>query len=106
MLAPTEFAMSPAGPQPLLASQHLALTVTDIDASVTWYRQVLGLEPLATLPHEGGYGILLATPDQQLFLVLHHHDANGGQPATEVRTGLDHVGLLVQDLDELERWHA
>jgi glyoxylase I family protein len=93
-------------PLPLRSIAHIALTVTDIDASVTWYEDVLGLVKLLRLPHDGGYGILMATPDHRTYLVLHHHDGNDGQRFSEVRTGLDHVGFEVEDLAQLERWQA
>jgi glyoxylase I family protein len=93
-------------PGSLSAIQHVALTVTDVEASVGWYQRVLGLDRLMELPHEGGFGVLLATPDLRVFVVLHHHDANDGQGFSEVRTGLDHLGFLVEDLDELTRWRT
>jgi glyoxylase I family protein len=93
-------------PGSLSAIQHVALTVTDVEASVRWYQQVLGLDRVTELPHEGGFGVLLATPDLRVFVVLHHHDANDRQRFSEVRTGLDHLGFLVEDLAELTRWRA
>ena len=35
---------------------HIALTVTDIDASVTWYEDVFRLQYRVDVPHEGGMG--------------------------------------------------
>src|SRR5215210_2776644 len=42
---------------------HLAITVTDLDASVRWYGSVFGLQPVLDLPHPGGLGRILAGPD-------------------------------------------
>ena len=92
-------------PVPALnAIHHVAITVTDIDASLEWYERVLGLKRLETAPHEGGYGVIVCTPDQRVWLVLHHHDANERERFVESRTGLDHIGFDVGSMAELEAW--
>jgi glyoxylase I family protein len=83
---------------------HVALTVTDIDVSVAWYESVLGFHRMGTAHHTGGYGVVLATPDQAVWLALHHHDANAGESFVETRTGLDHVAFHVPSYAELEAW--
>ncbi len=83
---------------------HLALTVRDLDASVEWYQRVFGLKQLMDVPHPGGVGRVLADDDQALVLVLHHHDANHGEPFMETRTGLDHPGFAVPTRDDLFSW--
>jgi glyoxylase I family protein len=35
---------------------HLALTVTDVDASVRWYEDVFGVRFQMDVPHPGGVG--------------------------------------------------
>ena len=85
---------------------HIALTVRDLDASVEWYSGVFSLQPLMEVPHAGGVGKVLLSTDQQLAIVLHHHDANTGEPFSETRTGLDHPGLVLQTRDELVAWQA
>ena len=42
---------------------HVAITVTDVDASVSWYERVFGIAYRADAPHEGGTGKLLADDD-------------------------------------------
>jgi glyoxylase I family protein len=83
---------------------HVAITVTDLDASVRWYEQVFGLRAQMDIPHEGGTGRLLADEGRQLLLVLHRHDANDGERFTETATGLDHVGLRLPSRADLEAW--
>ena len=85
---------------------HVALTVTDVDASVPWYEKVFGLAFRMDVPHEGGVGKLLADDTMQLMIVLHRHDANDGETFSETKAGLDHVGFLVQNRAELEAWQA
>ena len=85
---------------------HVALTVTDVDASVAWYERVFGLTHRIDVPHAGGVGRLLADDDRRLVLVLHRHDANDGGPFSEVVSGLDHVGFRVPRRADLEAWQV
>ncbi len=83
---------------------HLALTVTDLDASMAWYQEVFGVSLQMEAPHPGGTGMVLADEQQSLMIVLHRHDANDRERFSEKRTGLDHAGLMVANRAELEKW--
>jgi catechol 2,3-dioxygenase-like lactoylglutathione lyase family enzyme len=83
---------------------HLAITVTDLDASMVWYQEIFDVSLLLETPHEGGTGMVLADEQRTLAIVLHRHDANEGEEFSERRTGLDHAGLMVTSRAELERW--
>ena len=83
---------------------HVALTVSDVDASVPWYEEVFGLTYRMDAPHEGGLGKLLSDDAQTLVLVLHRHDANDGGLFSETANGLDHVGFEVPTRADLEAW--
>ena len=85
---------------------HVALTVTDLDASIAWYERVFGITYKMEEPHQGGTGKLLADDDWQLVIVLHRHDANQRERFAETRTGLDHLGLSVPSRGDLEAWQA
>ena len=92
-------------PQPSTAGlHHIALTVTDLEASIAWYQRVFGIAYHMEEAHEGGVGKLLTDDRWGLIVVLHHHDANPGERFSERRTGLDHVGLAVASRAELEGW--
>lgn len=95
----------PAMPR-LSRIHHLALTVTDIDASIAWYERTFGFKRVDDYPHEGGFGVILVEPDSDLWIVLHHHDANEAEPFSETRTGLDHAGFQVPSPADLEVWQA
>ena len=83
---------------------HLALTVTDVDASVRWYEDVFGILFRMDVPHPGGVGKLLADDDGQLMIVLHHHGTNDGALFGETITGLDHAGFMIPSRGDLEAW--
>jgi catechol 2,3-dioxygenase-like lactoylglutathione lyase family enzyme len=85
---------------------HIALTVSDLETSRSWYEDVFGLKYQMDAPHEGGFAQLLANEDFSLVIALHRHDAHDGRPFLESRTGLDHVGLGVPTRDDLVAWQA
>jgi catechol 2,3-dioxygenase-like lactoylglutathione lyase family enzyme len=85
---------------------HIALTVTDLDASIAWYERVFGIAFRMEVPHPGGTGKLLFGDGFPLVFALHRHDANGGERFAETRTGLDHIGLAVPQRTDLEAWQA
>jgi len=53
----------PTVTQPRL--HHLALTVTDLDASVKWYETIFDVHFLMDVPHPGGVGKILADPNMR-----------------------------------------
>jgi catechol 2,3-dioxygenase-like lactoylglutathione lyase family enzyme len=93
---------SPTVARPTL--HHIALTVTDLEASVRWYEAVFGIGFQKDIPHEGGTGSLLADEARSLIVVLHRHDDNDRGPFRETATGLDHVGLRVSGRADLVAW--
>jgi glyoxylase I family protein len=83
---------------------HLALTVTDLEASVQWYGDVFDVHPLMDIPHQGGLGRILADADRQLMIALHQHETNDGGLCAETTTGLDHAGFTVANRTDLVQW--
>lgn len=83
---------------------HLAITVTDLDASVEWYGSVFGVHPALDVPHEGGLGRVLTDDHWELMIALHRHESNDSRRFTETATGLDHGGFVVPSRSDLERW--
>jgi len=92
--------MSPVRP----ALHHIAITVTDLDASIAWYSSVFDIKEMMAGPHDGGESHLLTDDTWGLVIVLHRHDVNEGELFSERDTGLDHVGLGVATLADLEAW--
>ena len=87
---------------------HLAVTVTDLDASVAWYASIFDVHPVLDVPHPGGVGKILADADRQLMIALHRHDSNNRRQFSETTTGLDHAGFAVpsrRDLEDLSLIH-
>lgn len=90
---------------------HFSVTVTDLEASLVWYERVFQAQrvPLE-FPHyereDTGYGVLLIEPRCGLAFGLHTNSGNDGEQFNEARTGLDHVGINVASLEEMESWAA
>ena len=85
------------------AITHVALTVSDIDRSVAWYKNVLGCEPVLdedTGPFRHVVFLIGGT-----LLGLHAFpDLHSTAPFDERRPGLDHVAFGVADREELVLW--
>ncbi|GAA1595474.1 hypothetical protein GCM10009789_56840 [Kribbella sancticallisti] len=79
---------------------HLSLSVTDLDRSQRFYTDVLDFIPVLDF----GSARSLFHRRTRFFLALVRHEGGNGTPFTELATGLDHVGLVAADLDELIAW--
>lgn len=80
---------------------HVALTVTDLDVSTRFYRDLLDFIPVLdfgygrVLLHKSGFSLGLMCPPE----------GHGG-PFSELNTGVDHVGLAAANREELVEWEA
>lgn len=87
---------------------HVSVTVTDIERSVPWYSELLGLTKLMEEAHPDGtgYAVVLGKPDWSMCVGLHTHPTNERERFSESRTGLDHVGFMVSGRAELDAWQS
>ena len=92
-------------PPPIPGFTHVSLSVRDLEASLVFYRDVLGLAVLAE-PYDGevfdGREAMVLTGRSALCLQAHR--ANPGDPFDPRHTGLDHIALAVRSLDELHQF--
>jgi glyoxylase I family protein len=85
--------------------QHVAVTVSDLDRSVPWYRDLIGAEPVLdedTGPFRHVVWLLGGT-------LLGLHQFSGAAPDRdfdEHRVGLDHVSFGCASRSELESWQT
>ena len=84
---------------------HIALTVTDLDASCDFYENVVGLQPSGSLEDGPFVRRLFALPGG-LHLGLTQHDSGSGLPFDPTTPGLDHVALACTTREELVAWEA
>ena len=91
---------------------HTGLTVSDLDAALSFYRDALGLELMMQQEKEGGYLAAitgypcahvrmahLATPDGgRLELYQYVEPQGSGSPLDPSTVGITHVCLVVEDI--------
>ena len=89
------------------AIQHVALTVTDVDASAEWYTRLFGSDPVLdemmtdTIRH-----VVFALGGGSLIGLHGHQTSDRIDRFAEERVGLDHVAFACANRQELEGWQA
>lgn len=89
----------------LTGIHHVSLTVTELDRSLAWYRDVLGFSEVWRRSMNGFERVLLARDGLVLTLTT-HEDAAVPAEFSERRTGLDHLSFAVPDRTALDAWTA
>ena len=84
---------------------HLDLSVSDAEASASWYERVLGLHRVRRVDFAQRTMIVLVHGSTGLVIGLNHHHGHG-ERFDERRSGLDHVGFAVATRDDLLAWEA
>jgi catechol 2,3-dioxygenase-like lactoylglutathione lyase family enzyme len=84
---------------------HVAVTVSDLARSISWYSALFDSAPVLDEDVEAGsfHHTVFALSDGQLFGLHEHRQAIPGS-FDEHRPGLDHVSFRAADRDELEGW--
>ena len=82
---------------------HVALTVTNLEVSIAFYENVLGLEAIATLDDGPFVRRLFALPGGP-HLGLTQHDVGSGAAFDPTTPGLDHLALACPSREELLTW--
>jgi catechol 2,3-dioxygenase-like lactoylglutathione lyase family enzyme len=87
---------------------HLGFTVSDLDRSTQWYCEQLGFEPFVRYANSeiGAEVQVLRHDDLGIRLSLRRFEGGDTAPFNELRIGLDHIALQVEDQAEIARWHA
>jgi glyoxylase I family protein len=84
---------------------HLGFSVTDLDRSISFYREVLGavlVQPPDPSPAFSGRMALVLLGS--IGLDLFEHAANQAEAFEAARTGLDHLELAAESYSDLEKW--
>jgi len=85
------------------AITHVAVTVTDLSRSRTWYQGLFGSEPVLD-EDTGGFHHVVWLLGGTLFGIHKHSGPSDGEPFDERRPGLDHVAFGCASRAELETW--
>jgi glyoxylase I family protein len=80
---------------------HVALTVSDLDASARWYSDVLGLVERFREDSPTRRAVVLTFPTGGGDLGLVEHVGRDSQPFDPTVTGLDHAAFSVSSQEEM-----
>jgi glyoxylase I family protein len=83
---------------------HVALTVSDLNRSVPWYRALFGTEPV--LDEDTGPFRHVVWAVGQTLVGLHQFPDGRTEGFDERRVGLDHLAFACGNRNELEQWEA
>ncbi|MGH8986821.1 MAG: VOC family protein [Acidimicrobiia bacterium] len=83
---------------------HAAFTVSDLDRSLAWYTDLLGLVELFGDDTDEVRFRVLAHPGCGWIMGLREYHTGPGDRFDEFRTGLDHFAFGVSDRATLEAW--
>ena len=88
------------------ALTHVAITVTDLERSTSWYSTLFGADPVLDEDEESGtfHHTVFVLGSGNLFGLHTHLGRESGDAFEERRTGLDHVAFACADRSELEAW--
>jgi len=92
-------------PTTIPALAHVAVTVTDLAASETWYTNVLGVGPVLD-EDTGAFHHIVYQLGTTLFGLHGFPDLAGAGPFDERQPGLDHIAFGCASREELVEWAA
>ncbi|RNI22886.1 VOC family protein [Flexivirga caeni] len=92
---------------PFPALTHVAITVTDLDASTRWYNALFDTSPAVDEDEESGtfHHVVYALDGGTLFGLHAHTEPGPTSTFNERSTGLDHIAFAI-GRDELDGWAA
>lgn len=83
--------------------EHVNMTVADVDRSVSFYRDLLGLEVRWRGKTSSGAEAAHVGDDRCYVALFEATEAAGSAGKDYGRVGLNHFGFVVEDLDALRR---
>ncbi len=86
------------------AITHVALTVSDLPRSVSWYRQLFDKDPVLDEDTGPFRHVVWMIGDGTLVGLHQHANLQSAEPASEFRPGLDHLAFACSDRSDLEAW--
>ena len=93
--------------------RHSGIVVNDLEASLHFYKELLGLKVIKQMDESGSYidhvlglqavkvtTVKMATPDGQMIELIKYHSHESEQTARRIYdTSLTHIAFTVDDLD-------
>ena len=85
------------------AITHVALTVTSLERSVPWYKDLFGSDPILD-EDTGPFPRVAWLTGGTIVGVTQFPDLDSTEPFNERRPGLDHLAFGCANRDELKAW--
>lgn len=85
---------------------HLGLSVSNLDASIKWYEQVLALQLVNKMDLADRSVAFVVNSSTGLVIALAQHSQGIKGDFNEMRTGLDHIAFGVESKDDLDAWES
>jgi len=85
---------------------HVSLTVTDLERSMRWYEQVLGVRKVADRTGEGWVRSVMRSDGGLTVGLTVHEGGPAGGGFDHRRVGLDHVAIACTGADGVRAWVA
>jgi glyoxylase I family protein len=83
---------------------HIDLSVSDVEASASWYGEVLGLKRVRRVDLDNRTMIVLAHEATGLIIGLNQHTIVPVARFDDRNVGLDHIGFSVAERADLDVW--
>jgi glyoxylase I family protein len=85
---------------------HIDLSVSDVEASSTWYCDVLGLKRVRRVDLDNRIMIVLLHEPTGLVIGLNQHAVVPVDRFDDRNVGLDHIGFSVSEREDLDAWES
>ena len=90
--------------EPLAGVHHVAFSVSDLETSISWYCDVLGMVEQFRENSPTRKAAVLSLPDRSSSVGLVEHAASPRASFDPTATGLDHFAFSVRSQEDLRRW--
>ena len=87
------------------AITHVALTVTSLERSVPWYKDLFGSDPILD-EDTGPFQRVAWLTGSTIVGLTQFPDLDSTEPFNERRPGLDHLAFGCANRDELQAWES
>ncbi|WP_308468610.1 VOC family protein [Rathayibacter soli] len=85
---------------------HIDLSVSDVEASASWYVDVLGLRRVRRVDLDNRIMIVLVHQATGLVIGLNQHTVVPVPRFDDRNVGLDHIGFSVAERADLDAWET
>ncbi len=88
----------------LLGLHHVAVTVTNLERSARWYRDVLGMDELFRHGDDARRAVIMRLPGTGAILGIVQHEDADATAHDPRRVGLDHLAFTAATREDLDGW--